>query len=294
MSRLIKWTGSKETQAQEIIAKFPYGRISTYWEPFVGGGAVFLNLVEDYSNILRSIDRFHISDYNKELVGIWKLIQSDAGRLLESYATHYKNYNLTLGKDYETCLNRQKYFKKVRAQFNSDKRPEDLFFLIRTSVNGLVRYNNKGGFNAGCHFDRPGMSFEEVKDLIEHYNYYLNKVPVEIHHHSYECICPGNADVVYLDPPYENTFGQYYGGFDNKKFLCWVNSLVNVRWFLSYDGSVGGKEKTHIAPIYREKFVLSSGQSQIRKVSGSPVVNVTESLYIGGLGEDCPLVPVIS
>lgn len=284
MSKLIKWTGSKEVQAQAIISKFPYGEIDTYWEPFLGGGAVFLNLVLESPNILRSIKRFYVSDYNRELIGIWKLFRDDPDRLWESYAGHHSNYNLTLGEDYETCLNRQKYFKKVRAQFNADKRPEDLFFLTRTSVNGLVRYNGKGHFNAGCQFSRPGMSLEEVMDQIRYYTYYLNKLSVEIQHHSYESICPGRNDVVYLDPPYENTTGQYYGGFDNKKFLNWVNSLVGTRWFLSYDGSAGGEEQEHAEPVYREKFMLASGQSQIRKVhSDNSGMDVVESLYVGGL-----------
>jgi DNA adenine methylase len=294
MSRLIKWTGSKETQAQEIISKFPYGKVDTYWEPFIGGGAVFLNLVEDSSNILMSINRFYISDYNKELVEIWKMMQTDYGRLLESYAIHYKNHNITLGDDYDTCINRQKYFKKVRSKFNSDKRPEDLFFLMRTCVNGLVRYNRKGHFNSGCHFSRPGMSFEEVSDTVKYYNYYLTKVAVEIHHHSYESIRPSNRDIVYLDPPYENTTGQYYGGFDNKKFIAWVNSLTNTRWFLSYDGSVDGADQDHTMPVYREKFMLSSGQSQVRKVlNDDPGTSILESLYVGGLGNDCSLESVL-
>jgi site-specific DNA-adenine methylase len=138
------------------------------------------------------------------------------------------------------------------------------------------------------------MSFEEIEDLIKYYNYYLTKLPVEIHHHSYESICPRHNDVVYLDPPYENTTGQYYGRFDNKKFLGWVNSLANTRWFLSYDGSVGGEDKEHMAPIYRKKFMLPSGQSQIRKVfNGNLNMDVIESLYVGGLGDECPLEPII-
>jgi len=291
LSDLIKWTGSKASQADNIIQTFPGGKIDTYWEPFIGGGSVFLALVAATSTVFSSINKFYISDYNKELIGIWKLLQSDPDRLCAAYTEHHKNHNIALDAEQDTCLNRQHYYKKVRAAFNQTKQPEDLFFLMRTSINGLVRYNRKREFNAACHFNRPGMSPEDACALIKTQNRILKNLPVEIHHHSYEEIRPEKNDVVYLDPPYENTVGMYQGGFDNNKFLDWVNSLTHTRWFLSYDGSVDGKDVVHRAPIYREKQVLYSGQSSFRKVLNEDTnVQVRESLYTGGT--DHPLPPM--
>ena len=69
---LIKWSGSKRSQASEIIKYFPK-EIDTYYEPFCGGCSVLRTLLE--SNI--KVNRYICSDLNTELIELWRLIKSN-------------------------------------------------------------------------------------------------------------------------------------------------------------------------------------------------------------------------
>ena len=66
---IIKWSGSKRSQSEEIIKRFPK-EIKTYYEPFVGGGSVLFQLLN--SNV--KVDKYICSDINKELIDIWNCI----------------------------------------------------------------------------------------------------------------------------------------------------------------------------------------------------------------------------
>ncbi len=70
MSNLIKWSGSKDSQAKNIISYFPK-EINTYFEPFLGGGSIFLELLE--SDI--KVNTYYLSDINEELINIYGLIK---------------------------------------------------------------------------------------------------------------------------------------------------------------------------------------------------------------------------
>ena len=88
MSKLMKWSGSKESQATEIIKLFPE-QIETYYEPFLGGGSIFLNLLD--SDI--KINKFILSDLNSELISVYNLIKNNHKLLIDKYIYHYNNYN---------------------------------------------------------------------------------------------------------------------------------------------------------------------------------------------------------
>ena len=107
MSNLIKWSGSKDSQAKNIINYFPK-EIDCYYEPFLGGGSVFLELLE--SNV--KVNTFYLSDINDELIGVYGLIMHDPDLLIYSYKKHYTNFN---SKDIQY---RKDYFAEVRNKFN--------------------------------------------------------------------------------------------------------------------------------------------------------------------------------
>ena len=78
MSDLMKWSGSKDSQAKNIISFFPK-KIESYREPFLGGGSVFLQLLE--SDI--EVNNYYLSDLNKELIGIYQLIMDEPDLLIQ-------------------------------------------------------------------------------------------------------------------------------------------------------------------------------------------------------------------
>ena len=90
-------------------------------------------------------------------------------------------------------------------------------------------------------------------------------------------------DVVYLDPPYFNTKGMYYGKIEFSEFLGYLESLntKGVKWLLSYDGIRGKQDNTVEIPkeLFRKHLYIQSGKSGLSRVLNSKDVEVQESLY---------------
>lgn len=269
MSKLIKWSGSKDSQADAIIEKIP-NDIKTYYEPFLGGGSVFLKLLEQDNNI----EEFIVSDINSELIGIYRLIQYDPDKLLDAYHQHYHIFN---SKDIQY---RKEYFNYIRTKFNFEKTPEDLYWIMRTTTNGMPRYNKMRMFNNSCHFSRPGMSPDKVEKIVLKYNKLMNERNVITIFCHYGELTYRENGLLYLDPPYENTKGMYHRDFNNERFIQWLNS-IDVKWILSYDGMVNDVKVQHIAPKHVRHEYLVSGNSSFRRVIGNSKDSIVkESVYM--------------
>ncbi len=275
MSNLMKWSGSKSSQAKSIIEYIP-DNIDTYYECFAGGGSVFLKLLEDKSNIKNYV----ISDINilnVLTVSIeYNCIQSNPHIIISAYTRHYNEFNSG------DINHRKEYFSKVKKEFNITKSSEDFYWIMRTTTNGLPRYNQKGEFNNSCHFTRPGMNPVDVEKLILEYNGIFNSVNIKFIHTSYHTIFDmvGANDILYLDPPYENTKGMYFGNFNNVEFIENVNAL-NAKWIISYDGKVNSTEVKHVSPNYKRMEYLNSGNSSFRRIIGNSKDSIVqESLYL--------------
>ena len=271
MSDLMKWSGSKDSQAKNIISFFPK-KIESYREPFLGGGSVFLQLLE--SDI--EVNNYYLSDLNKELIGIYQLIMDEPDLLINTYNKHYEEFNR---KDIQ---HRKDYFNEVRKIFNETKNPEDFYWIMRTTTSGLPRYNQQGLFNNSCHFSRPGMNPTDVEKIIRKFCLLFNNKNVIFDNCSYDTIIFGENNLIYMDPPYFNTKGMYFGGFNNELFINWLNNLSgDIKWVLSYDGKINEEKVNHIAPNYIRHEYLVSGNSSFRRVIGkSNDTIISESLYL--------------
>ena len=270
MSELMKWSGSKTSQSKEIINKFPL-KISTYFEPFLGGGSVFLELLK--SDI--KIDKFFLSDINSELIGIYNLIKKNPNNIITTYKKHHINFN---NGDIQR---RKDYFKEVKDEFNITKNSEDFYWIMRTTTSGLPRYNQKGEFNNSCHFSRPGMTPESVEKIIMKYHKLFIDNNVEFHNMDYKSIKFENSeDLCYFDPPYQNTKGMYFNNFNNVEFISWLNNL-KCKWLLSYNGKINEENVSHISPIYKNHEYILSGNSSFRRIVGKTNDTIiSESLYL--------------
>jgi DNA adenine methylase len=150
----LKWAGGKGQLLDEFVRFYPNElknlEINQFYEPFIGGGAVFFDVVQRY-NIKSAI----ICDINKELILTYKVVRKDVTGLiqhLEKYQKQYEKlddqkqaeYFYTVRKDFNyQCgsTNFNRYSKKWIA------RAAQTIFLNRTCFNGLFRFNSKGEFN---------------------------------------------------------------------------------------------------------------------------------------------------
>jgi len=151
----LKWAGGKTQLLEELISRFPEElkekkKIEKYVEPFVGGGAMFFFLKNNFE-----IKKSFLFDINKELIIGYKVIKRDAKKLINKLKKIEKKYIKKSEKE------RKDFYYKVRdsynrqmSKFNYNKYSGDwieravyLIFLNKTCYNGLFRQNRKGEFN---------------------------------------------------------------------------------------------------------------------------------------------------
>ena len=269
---VVKWSGSKRSQSEEIIKRFP-SEINTYYEPFCGGCSVLRQLLN--SDI--KVGKYICSDLNEGLIDLWNEIKVNPK---EVYFEYFKMwYELNIDDDKER---KKQYFYSIRERFNKQKSPYDFMFIMRTTTNGMPRYNKKGEFNNSFHVTRNGIKPETLKKIIHEWSELLNKNNVEFIHCSYEEIYSQKGDLLYLDPPYANTKGMYYGTIDYHKLWNWLSNQGG-KYVLSFDGKTSSEDMTFEVPIniYNTHEYLYSGNSSFRRVIGkSNKEYVKESLYI--------------
>lgn len=270
---VIKWSGSKRSQANEIIKYFPK-EINTYYEPFCGGCSMLMALVK--SNI--KVQNYICSDINEDLINLWQSIKLRPDTVYQ----HYKTLWDELNKDDDK--NRKRYFfEEIRDRYNKFHNELDFMFIMRTTTNGMPRYNRKGEFNNSFHITRNGIQPKRLKNIINEWSEILNKNNVIFKTASFEDIIPLNKeDFLYLDPPYANTKGMYFGNFNNKKLFEYMET-VKCPYILSYDGISGNIDNTYEIPknIYDVHLYIKSGNSSFKRTIGKTKDSIVyESIYI--------------
>lgn len=269
---VIKWSGSKRNQAENILSYFPK-EINVYYEPFCGGASVLRRLLN--SNI--KVDNFVCSDINKGLIDLWNEIINNPKMVF----THYKKLWNELNSDND-IQRKKKYFISIRERYNKEHSPLDFMFIMRTTTNGMPRYNYNGDFNNSFHLTRNGIVPETLEKIIYEWSELLRRNKVQFISCSYEKIKPRKNDFIYLDPPYANAKGMYYGNIDYEKFWEWLRKLP-CKYALSFDGISGDKNNTWNVPedIYSKHEYLINGNSSFKRVIGKSNNSIVyESLYL--------------
>lgn len=274
---LIKWTGSKRSQVPAIVQLMPsYKR---YIEPFVGGGALLY---------AAAVPGSIASDIYRPLIELWQLIQQSPLSVVDNYRVQWQAVNDELdGLDMDNLppnTTLPSYFYQVRDRFNREKSPLDLNFIMRTCVNGIVRFNGSGEFNNSFHLSRRGMDPARFEKVVSSWQHAIRGVEFICQDYSETLALAVAGDFIYLDPPYAGNKQRYASDLDLDRFFANLDKLNvrGVKWALSFDGSRGGKSLIHDVPkfLYKRHVLLSSGISAVNKVLNGPIEAVKESLYL--------------
>lgn len=261
---VIKWSGSKRSQAAEIVKYLPE-KYDTYYEPFIGGGSMLYSITPA---------KAVCGDICEPLIELWERIKTKPEELAEAYRVRWER----LQKDGYLV------YYEIRDEFNKNKQPEDLLFLSRTCVNGLIRFNADGQFNNSLHHTRPGINPSSLKKIIIDWSKHIQGAIFQAKDYWETTIDAGENDLVYLDPPYFHTKGRYYGTIDYDKFLTYLVNLNKrgVKYMLSFDGTRGEENYTVDLPkeLYKRHVMIPSGNSSFKKVMDKQSLKVYESLYL--------------
>ncbi len=185
----VKWAGGKRQLLAELEKNFPK-QFGTYFEPFLGGGAVLFDLLAKKSNLKCSV-----SDLNSDLVLAYVTIRDKLGRLIESLENHSKNYH----KDSTG------YYYEVRKQEPKSQieKVSRLLFLNKTCFNGLYRVNSKGKFNVPLgRYTNPNIVNKQNLTTVSKF---LQSEKIKISCRDFESVLKDakKGDFVYFDPPYQ-------------------------------------------------------------------------------------------
>lgn len=184
---ILKWVGGKRQLLEQIVPLIP--ECSTYYEPFIGGGAVLFN---------RQPRKAVINDSNKELINVYRVIKEEPDELIRNLIQHKEK-------------NCEHYFYETRAldrdkeafhKMSDVKKAARIIYLNKTCYNGLFRVNSLGEFNSPWgKYKNPNITNETT---IRELSKYLNKADIVIKCGDYKEALKGirKGAFVYLDPPY--------------------------------------------------------------------------------------------
>ena len=182
-----KWTGGKRQLLEELRSYMPetYGR---YFEPFVGGGALFFDLAPEQAVI---------NDFNEELINAYRQIKNNPAELINLLIKHKENNS----KDYYLALRSADRDGRI-SRMTGVERAARILYMLRVDFNGLYRVKSKNPFNV------PYGRYKNPKivdvDLLYQISEYLNENDVEILQTDFaEAVKDAETgDFVYFDPPY--------------------------------------------------------------------------------------------
>ena len=262
---LIKWTGSKRSQAEQIANIFPNAK--RYIEPFLGGGSILYHATSHFPICIGN-------DLYKPLIDIWEQVKTNP---VDVYNTYKEDWEALQKKFPE-------YYYDVRSRFNLNKNGNDLLFLTRTCTNGIIRFNKDGDFNNSLHVTRRGMQPEKFKLIVLDWSVKLKNTSFTCGDFSVLEEEITKNDFLYLDPPYLNSKNRYISNLEPEKlfnFLEKINS-IGAKWAMSFDGTRGSNDfRTEIPKeLFQNQKLFHSGNSAVKKVLSSKVEPVHESIYM--------------
>lgn len=269
---IIKWAGGKRQLLPQVLDAL--GEVSgTYYEPFLGGGAVFFALAP-----CKAV----LNDINPALAGLYQAARDAPEALMDAMREMERGYNAL-----EDDGSRRAMYNGIRDGFNGAGGREGvlgaarLVFLNKCGYNGLYRENSSGGFNTPWgKYDRLALfdeaNLREASEALSHAKLMCG---------DFEDACRDAeaGDAVFLDSPYDMTFDSYTGrGFpreDHERLAHMFRRLTDkgVRCVLTNSDT----------PFIRELY----GEFEIRTVDVKRMISCngrsrtgTEVLVCNGVG----------
>lgn len=184
----LKWAGGKTQLLPQYASLFP-NSYRTYYEPFLGGGAVFFSLKPKKS---------FLSDINLEIINVYRCIRDEVENVITQLQHHYISHS---EEHYYNVRLRQSDTAQWFWIGNNVERAARILYLNKTCFNGLYRENSKGHFNVPIgRYKNPSIYDPE---LLRSCSSLLKTTRIEPV--GFEDIlrrAKSSNDFVYFDPPY--------------------------------------------------------------------------------------------
>lgn len=279
----LKWAGGKSQLLPALRNHYPKqlieGRIARYIEPFLGGGAVFFDVLQSYR-----VDEAHLFDVNEELILCYRVVQREPERLaavLEERRRRFQECEEPLRVDYFYAVRFR--FNERRASIDFENYSEkwiehaaDLIFLNKTCFNGLYRVNTSGMFNVPFGGYRNPIIFSEENLRLA--SSLLHRAVLHCGESAGSREMVTDDSFVYFDPPYRpisasSSFTSYARyGFDDaqqvqlSKYFARLDKHTGAQLMLS------NSDPKNVSP-HDNFFENAYAPFHIHRVAASRMIN---------------------
>ena len=208
MKPLFIWAGGK-TKVLKHYAPFMPTAFETYYEPFFGGGAMFVHVMNTYQpkNVV-------INDINSDVINIYKAIKTDLSEFQQRLDSLESQY-LPLSKE-----DRKKFYFDTRhlhawnyQEWSPTFEAATLYFLMKTGFNGIYQLNK----NTNGRYGTPaGLLNQKDKvydrDVLKWWHDALQNVTIKSGDWK-DAVENDPNGFFFFDPPYRDSFADYGNGF---------------------------------------------------------------------------------
>ena len=271
----IPYQGSKRRLAPAILSYIPTGQYTRLVEPFAGSAAVTLACASS-----KKFSSYIIGDALEPLIELWQIVIENPKRAAD---------------EYEVLWHRERQkpidaYYEIRSEFNTDRDPAKLLYLLARCVKNAVRFNPAGEFNQSPDKRRTGTRPQMMRAELFAAHKILGGKCQAVHGDFLSLfLLAQEGDLFYLDPPYQGTSDgrdqRYIAGVSRGRMIEALNILNEKRvpFILSYDGFCG--ERNYDEPLpstVAHRILLDVGRSSQATLNGRHEVTV-ESLYVSHL-----------
>lgn len=270
----VKWAGGKSGLIASLIPFIPKN-FNSYFEPFVGGGALFFYLKNQ--KILNS-KKIYINDKNSQLINAYKQIKINPHEILEeleilnkkhSEETFYRIRNLDRNSDFYFL---SEVFKAAR-----------FIYLNKTCYNGLCRYNSKGHFNTPIGNYKNPKIYD--KELIFSVHKALKNVLITNNDFESALLKVKKGDFIYFDPPYfplnkTSSFVNYTDNFLAKEQIR-LYELFKILDFEGVKVLQSNSNTQFIRELYKDFEIIEINSKRAINCKGDRRGKITELIIKG-------------
>jgi DNA adenine methylase len=250
----LKWAGGKGQLLQQFEQFFPAG-FGRYYEPFLGGGAVFFYLAAK-GRITRAV----IGDSNRDLINCYIAIRDNLEQLLDKLRELQK---YAKNKDFFYNVARRR-FNGIKLSNGLDGNVEKaslLFYLNKTCYNGLYRVNRKNEFNVPWGRYKNPRIYDEGNLYSAHEVLRREGITIRCADYAEAARDASAKDFIYFDPPYQP-----------------VSQTSNFTAYTS--ASFGSHDQARLASVFRElhsrgSFLMLSNSPRAERLYRDPRFQIT-------------------
>ena len=244
---LFMWAGGKTKMMKHYNKLLPVG-VKTYTEAFLGGGAMFLNVVDKYN-----IEKAYLNDVNSDLIEIYKSVKDNVN-LFCTYMDDLQKEYMSVPFVNDDKTERKKFYLDKREEYiemydtwgkedNNVERSVVLYFLMKTGFNGIWQSSKKADgkfYTPAGLLNHKEVVYNKVNVML--WSKLLNDKKVELTSKDWSHVTMG--DFTFYDPPYRDSFTSYNTEFsdeEHKKLIKRVEECEDGKtvWLCNRDAHDG-------------------------------------------------------